>query len=75
MYDRNDLKWHGANLRSRSGRLLATIVPEPDSALYRVRLSDGRLTDMVNLTRARDAACCLALADLNREAQTRRLAA
>jgi hypothetical protein len=34
-----------------------TVVPDPDwPMMYRVRKPDGRLTDMVNLTRARDAA-------------------
>jgi hypothetical protein len=34
-----------------------TVVPDPDwPAMYRVRRPDGSLTDMVNLTRARDAA-------------------
>jgi hypothetical protein len=41
---------------------------EPDAdwpKLYRVRLPNGHLTDMVNLTRAKDAARCLALGILN----------
>jgi hypothetical protein len=34
-----------------------TVVPDPEwTAMYRVRRPDGSLTDMVNLTRARDAA-------------------
>jgi len=37
------------------------VVPESDWAkMYRVRRPDGSLTDMVNLTRARDAARTLA---------------
>jgi hypothetical protein len=33
------------------------VVPDSDwPGMYRVRLLDGNLTDMVNLTRARDAA-------------------
>jgi hypothetical protein len=33
------------------------VVPDLDwPNMYRVRMPDGRLTDMVNLTRARDAA-------------------
>jgi hypothetical protein len=41
----------------------------PDSkypSMWRARLSDGHVTDMVNLTRAKDAAVSLALAKLNR---------
>jgi len=33
--------------------------------MYRVRLPNGHLTDMVNITRARDAAVSLALSGLN----------
>jgi hypothetical protein len=43
---------------------------EPDSewpSMWRVRLEEGFLTDMVNLTRAKDAAICLASKVLNRE--------
>jgi hypothetical protein len=39
-----------------------TVVPNRDwPKMYRVRKPDGSLTDMVNLTRARDAARTLAL--------------
>ena len=68
-YRQKDLKWDGLQLRLNSGRLLATV--EPDSKwlkMYRVRLPNGHLTDMVNLTWAKDAAVCLALAHLNRHA-------
>jgi hypothetical protein len=38
-----------------------TVVPDPDwPKKYRIRSPDGTLSDMVNLTRARDAARCLA---------------
>jgi hypothetical protein len=34
-----------------------TVIPDPDwPKMYRIRRPDGSLTDMVNLTRARDAA-------------------
>lgn len=46
----------------RSNRRLP-IEPDADwPRMWRVRLPDGRCTDMVNLTRARDAAAVLALA-------------
>ena len=35
--------------------------------MWRVRLPGGRLTDMVNRTRTRDAAISLALGTLNRQ--------
>ena len=49
------------------GRVLASIEPDktcPD--MWRVRLPDGYLSEMVNLSRAKDAAAWLALAALNR---------
>jgi hypothetical protein len=41
---------------------------EPDAKyfrLYRIRYPDGHLSNMVNLTRAKDAACSFALRSLN----------
>jgi hypothetical protein len=69
MYERHDLKWQGNQLRLRSGRLLATIVPDADNPfLWRVRLPRAGLSDdAVNLARARDAAVSLALANVNRD--------
>jgi hypothetical protein len=37
--------------------------------MYRIRFPDGGLSDMVNLTRAKDAALAFALQALNCEAQ------
>ena len=71
MHDRHDLKWHGHQLKLKS-RVLATV--EPDGryvGMYRVRLPDGHLTDMVNLTRAKDAAMELAVNRLNKGRQSR----
>jgi hypothetical protein len=51
-------------------------IVEPDAkypTLYRIRYPDGHLSDMVNLTRAKDAACCLALRSLNSRPQETRL--
>lgn len=73
MYDRDALKWDGDQVRLRSGRVVAAIEPDATwSKMWRVRLPDGHLTDMVNRTRARDAAVTLALAALN---QAERMAA
>ena len=72
MYDRHDLRWDGQRLRLRSGRLLATIAPDPDwDGMWRVRMRDGGASDMVNLTRAKDAAQSIALALLNEAAPER----
>jgi hypothetical protein len=67
-YRVRDLEWSGNSLRLRSdGRVLATIVPDAEwSGLWRVRIG-GRLSDMVNRTRAKDAAQHAALAALNRQ--------
>ena len=68
-YRQKDLRWDGRKLRLNSGRLLATIEPDAKwAAMFRVRLPDGQLTDMANLTRAKDAAVHLVLADLNQHA-------
>jgi hypothetical protein len=60
----DDLTWDGLMLRQRRGsRVTATIVPDSTwHRMWRVRMSDGQLTDVVNLTRAKDAAQSLALA-------------
>jgi hypothetical protein len=65
-YGCQDIRWEGHRLRLSTGRLLATV--EPDAlwaGIFRVRFRDGHLTDLINLTRAKDAAVSLALADLN----------
>jgi hypothetical protein len=64
------LRWHGLQLR-HGERVVAMLVPEKDyPKLYRIHLPDGRLTDMVNLTRAKDAAAALALAVVNEREAT-----
>jgi len=66
IYGRGDLKWKDRELRLVTGRLLATVEPDTNWAgMYRVRLPDGHVTDMVNISRAKDAAISLALTDLN----------
>jgi hypothetical protein len=60
-----DAAWRGNDLLFRR-RLVASV--DPDSKypnMWRVRLPSGHVSDMVNLTRAKDAAVCLALAELN----------
>jgi hypothetical protein len=73
-FDSKDLTWNGLELR-HGKRLVATVIPEPEfpgvyrspswPKMYRVQIGSN-LTDTVNLTRAKDAAIALALADLNR---------
>jgi hypothetical protein len=65
MHDRQDPTWNGPTLRFGK-RVMATVVPDRDwPRMYRVQMPDGRLTDMVNLTRAKDAAYSVALGQLN----------
>jgi len=65
MYDRSDLKWDGNRLRVRTGRLLATIEQHDTwPGMWRVR-HNGRLSDLTNRARAKDATVVLALASLN----------
>jgi hypothetical protein len=69
MHDRQDLTWDRRQLRLLSNRSLLLASIEPDQiwpGMWRVRLPDGYLTDMVNLSRAEDAAASLALSVLNR---------
>jgi hypothetical protein len=68
------------NWRNADGRLFLhhgnnrnpLLTVEPDSkytGMYRIRFAEGGLSDMVNLTRAKDAAIALALQSLNSEVQ------
>jgi hypothetical protein len=59
------LRWHGLQLR-RGDSVVATVVADKDwPKLYRIHLSDGRITDIANLTGAKDAAAALALSVLD----------
>jgi hypothetical protein len=61
---RRDLVWDDMQLRLR---VLAAIEPDQTwPGIWRVRLVDGWLTEMANLSRAKDAAASHALATLNR---------
>jgi hypothetical protein len=65
-YRRADVQWRGHTLVLPSGRVLATVEPHPRwPTAYRARLRSGFESDVLNFTRARDAAVALALAELN----------
>jgi hypothetical protein len=56
-----DVVWKGNDLIFKR-RVVASVVPDSKyPQMWRVRLPNGHLTDMVNLSRARDAARSLAL--------------
>jgi hypothetical protein len=64
-FGRNELVWDGLKLKL-GARVMATI--EPDAywpGMWRVR-SPGYLSDMLNLSRAKDVAISSALRELNR---------
>jgi hypothetical protein len=66
-YRRRNLEWDGLQLRlgSKRGRVLVSVERDAKRPrMYRVRLANGRLTDMANLTWAKDAAVSIALANL-----------
>jgi hypothetical protein len=66
IYGCQDIDWDGHRLRLSTGRLLATVETDAQWAgMWRVRFPDGHTTDIVNLTRAKDAATALAVAGLN----------
>jgi|GEM_PF-2309888 len=76
MHDRNELFWKrdGVNWnlhRYGSKAVLARVVPDAVYVgMYRVRQNTGELSDMVNLTRARDAAGAIIVALLNSRERT-----
>jgi hypothetical protein len=56
-----DAVWKGNDLIVRN-RIVASVVPDAKHPqMWRVALPNGHLSDMVNLTRAKDAARSLAL--------------
>jgi hypothetical protein len=76
--DSNDLNWrHGKDgFTLRHGRRAHAIVRVVQDSIYpnmwRVKFADGTISDMVNLTRAKDAGFTHALALLNQKTITRR---
>jgi hypothetical protein len=66
MYGHQDLHWKDSRLYLGSCATGNSITPDIKyPSMWRVRYPDGSLSDIVNLTRARDGARCLALAVLN----------
>jgi len=63
------LTWKGPVLYFQRRKMFEVVQDAKYPKMWRVRHPDGRLSDMVNLTRARDAATGLALAALNLKAE------
>jgi hypothetical protein len=65
MYGHKDLHWKDNRVHLDSRATGYSIVrDETYPIMWRVRHPDGSPTGMLNLTRARDGACCLALSVL-----------
>jgi hypothetical protein len=67
IYRADHLSWEGLTIRlGKRGHVLAYVIPDPDwPNMYRVQMPGRDLSDTVNLSRAKDAAVCLALASVN----------
>lgn len=64
-YRRHQLKWIG-NRVTYGGNTLSEIIPDAQwPQMWRVKYPDGRVSDMVNLSRACEAAMDAALVVLN----------
>jgi hypothetical protein len=61
---RNDLGW-ALHFRRAKSPILCVVADATYAGMWRIRLPDGRLTDMSNLARAKDAALSAALETLN----------
>ena len=61
-----ELTWKHESLYFGRKRLVSVVQDEKYPKMWRVKLPDGNPTDMVNLTRAKDAARSIALGILNK---------
>lgn len=64
-YRARHLEWKGDWLYFGKRKLVRIVVDQKYPSMWRVELPDGRLTDMVNRTRAKDAAMSTGLRILN----------
>ena len=65
-----DLNWRKDALYCGKRKITALVQDEKYSTMWRIRLPDGTLSDMVNKTRAKDVATLLALRFLNNMQET-----
>jgi hypothetical protein len=63
--NQHELTWKGTALYFKRRKMLEVIQDAKYPTMWRVKHPDGSLSDMVNLTRAKDAAIYLALAKLD----------
>jgi hypothetical protein len=64
MYDSRCFTWRGTELYYGSRKILEVVPDDRWLKMWRVRRPDGTLTDMVNLSRAKDAGLSIARAFL-----------
>jgi hypothetical protein len=76
-YDRGDFIWRrhqdgtwALHVEGRRGAVLHVVQDETYPQMWRIRHLDGRLSDMVNVSRAKDAAISVALGILNRSRES-----
>jgi hypothetical protein len=63
-HEQLDLTWRGLRLYHGRHRMAEVVPDEKYPGMWRVKIR-GELSDMVNLTRAKDAAVCLTVSRLN----------
>ena len=63
----DDLVWRGDAVFYNRRKILNVVRDSKHPSMWRVRLPDGRLSDMANRTWAKDAAASVACAILNRK--------
>jgi hypothetical protein len=69
IFNWTDLSWNGNEVRcsqAEDRKLCSVVKDETYGGMWRVRAPDGRLSDMVNLSRAREASRLHSLTILNR---------
>ena len=76
-YDRGDFTWrwhqdgkYALHVEGRRGAVLDVVRDETHPQMWRIRCPDDRLSDIVNLSRAKDAAISVALGILNRSRES-----
>jgi hypothetical protein len=80
MIESGQLNWRSADdgfslhLERRATPLLHVVRDKTYEGMWRIRFADGSLSDMTNLTRAKDAGRCIAQAALNTELRYRQKA-
>lgn len=67
VYANQELTWRGNVLCLGRRKLTEIVQDDRYPTMWRVRRADGTLSDMLNITRARDAARGLALSILNHQ--------